>query len=277
MLSHELLANELRQLALVSPEPALQPPHDDEPQQTPVRPHPRDGYGFRPPSGVSTPLTTAAGSPLPDPNGLGWPGTPCFPSPPPQRSISSAKSTISRLNATPLERAACEKRMASAVRTILECIGEDPDREGLLRTPDRYAQALMWMTRGYEERLAGTLPSHPISFSTHSPSTDVINDAVFAEDHDEMVLVRDIDISSLCEHHLVPFTGKVGSIQVPHRPRSTILRLLLLTFPIISSWASPNSRELPRHSAAVSKSRSGSPNRSQSQSKKQSSPGALPS
>jgi len=45
--------------------------------------------------------------------------------------------------------------MASAVRTILECIGEDPDREGLLRTPERYAQAIMWMTRGYEERLAG--------------------------------------------------------------------------------------------------------------------------
>lgn len=46
--------------------------------------------------------------------------------------------------------------MASAVRTILDCIGEDPDREGLVRTPQRYAQALMWMTRGYEERLAGT-------------------------------------------------------------------------------------------------------------------------
>ena len=45
--------------------------------------------------------------------------------------------------------------MASAVRTILECIGEDPDREGLKRTPERYAQAIMWMTRGYEERLAG--------------------------------------------------------------------------------------------------------------------------
>jgi len=45
--------------------------------------------------------------------------------------------------------------MASAVRTILECIGEDPDREGLLKTPERYAQAIMWMTRGYEERLAG--------------------------------------------------------------------------------------------------------------------------
>lgn len=45
--------------------------------------------------------------------------------------------------------------MASAVRVILECIGEDPDREGLQKTPERYAQALMWMTRGYEERLAG--------------------------------------------------------------------------------------------------------------------------
>lgn len=47
--------------------------------------------------------------------------------------------------------------MASAVRTILECIGEDPDREGLLRTPERYAQSIMWMTRGYEERLAGII------------------------------------------------------------------------------------------------------------------------
>jgi len=151
-----------------------------------VRPHPHDGYGFRPPSGVSTPLTNEAGtsSPLPDPNGLGWP----------------AKSTISRLNASPLERAAREKRMVSAVRTILECIGEDPDREGLVKTPERYAQAIMWMTRGYEERLK-----------------DVINDAVFAEDHDEMVLVRDIDISSLCEHHLVPFTGKVAIAYIPNR------------------------------------------------------------
>jgi len=201
----ELLSNELRQLELhgatesqsllVSndadiPRGDVDPVNSqhDSPQQVPVRPwpHVRDGYGFRPPSGVSTPLTNAAerGSPLPDPNGLGWP----------------AKSTISRLNATPLERDACEKRMATAVRTILECIGEDPDREGLRKTPERYAQAIMWMTRGYEERLA-----------------DVINDAVFAEDHDEMVLVRDIDISSLCEHHLVPFTGKVAIAYIPNQ------------------------------------------------------------
>lgn len=67
----------------------------------------------------------------------------------------AAKSTILRLKATPEERAAREEKMASAVRTILECIGEDPDREGLLRTPIRYAQALMFLTKGYEERLTG--------------------------------------------------------------------------------------------------------------------------
>jgi GTP cyclohydrolase I len=147
----------------------------------PRRPASRDGYGFRK-SGVSTPIlenepAATSESPLvPDPNGLGWP----------------AKSTINRLNATPEEKADRERRMALAIREILDCIGEDPDREGLLRTPERYSQALLYMTKGYEERLA-----------------DVINDAVFAEDHDEMVIVRDIEISSLCEHHLVPFTGKV--------------------------------------------------------------------
>jgi GTP cyclohydrolase I len=115
------------------------------------------------------------------------------------------------LNATSAEKTVREQKLASAVRTILECIGEDPNREGLQRTPERYAQALMWMTRGYEERLAGaTNPvKMPYSVTKSMLTTDVINDAVFAEDHDEMVLVRDIDISSLCEHHLVPFTGKV--------------------------------------------------------------------
>ncbi|KAI5826182.1 GTP cyclohydrolase I [Schizophyllum commune Tattone D] len=152
-----------------------------------------EGYGFRPTSGPATPgkeLQPTAHeqgvrSPLP-PNdyGLGWP----------------AKSTVLRLNATAAENQAREEKMAAAVRTILECIGEDPDREGLLRTPIRYAQALMYLTKGYEERLV-----------------DVINDAVFAEDHDEMVIVRDIDIASLCEHHLVPFTGKVSIAYIPNK------------------------------------------------------------
>jgi len=133
--------------------------------------------------GFRSQTATTPGTPIPDVNGLGWP----------------AKSTVSRLNSTPEERAAREAKLAGAVRTLLEGVGEDPDREGLVRTPERYAQALLWMTRGYEERLS-----------------DVINGAIFAEDHDEMVIVKDIDISSLCEHHLVPFTGKVSIGYIPN-------------------------------------------------------------
>ncbi|KAI0269323.1 hypothetical protein BC834DRAFT_820445 [Gloeopeniophorella convolvens] len=194
----DLLADSLRRIA-ASDLPSEHPAHraqshpddstaaDDRLSPPPSIPPPpvREGYGFRPTSGVSTPAAPPdRDSPLPDVNGLGWP----------------AKSTLIRLNATPAEKGALQTKLAAAVRTVLECIGEDPDREGLLRTPERYAQALMWMTKGYEERLA-----------------DVINDAVFAEDHDEMVLVRDIDISSLCEHHLVPFTGKIAIAYIPNK------------------------------------------------------------
>ncbi|GJJ07583.1 GTP cyclohydrolase 1 [Clathrus columnatus] len=153
--------------------------------QRPPRPPVYEGYGFRAHSGISTPLLRSDSnpSPIPDVNGLGWP----------------AKSTVSRLHSTPTERKEREEKLAAAVRTLLESIGEDPDREGLLRTPERYAQALLWMTKGYEERLS-----------------DVINDAVFAEDHDELVIVKDINFSSLCEHHLVPFTGKVSIGYIPN-------------------------------------------------------------
>ena len=116
-------------------------------------------------SGLSTPYTaisaTGIDSPIPDPNGLGWPGASrknrfFFPS----LSGVPAKSTLLRLNATPAEKLEREQRLAGAVRTILECLGEDPDREGLQKTPERYAKALMWMTRGYEERLKGNHPLH---------------------------------------------------------------------------------------------------------------------
>lgn len=92
------------------------------------------------------------------------------------------------------------EKMASACRTILSCIGENPDREGLIKTPARWAKALLFMTKGYAQTTAS-----------------VTNQAVFTEDsHREMVVVRDIDIHSLCEHHMVPFTGKVHVGYIPN-------------------------------------------------------------
>ncbi|GAX28778.1 GTP cyclohydrolase I [Fistulifera solaris] len=90
-------------------------------------------------------------------------------------------------------------KMTDACRTILRCIGEDETREGLLKTPQRWAKALMCMCSGYGME-----------------AQDVTNNAVFSENHDEMVVVRDIDIHSLCEHHMLPFTGRVSIGYIPN-------------------------------------------------------------
>jgi GTP cyclohydrolase I len=91
-----------------------------------------------------------------------------------------------------------KKGIEASVRKILTNIGEDPDREGLLSTPDRVARMYDELTVGY-----------------HTDPVKLINDAVFDVDYDEMVVVKDIDFFSMCEHHMLPFFGRVHVAYIP--------------------------------------------------------------
>ena len=88
--------------------------------------------------------------------------------------------------------------MQDLIRRLLIELGEDPDREGLARTPARVEQALRFLTGGYDANI-----------------DDVLNDALFTVDYSEMVIVKDIDFYSLCEHHLLPFFGKCHIAYIP--------------------------------------------------------------
>ncbi|HMQ33289.1 MAG TPA: GTP cyclohydrolase I FolE [Chloroflexaceae bacterium] len=92
-----------------------------------------------------------------------------------------------------------DPRIEGAVREILAGIGEQPDREGLLKTPSRVAKMYAELTAGY-----------------HIDPQALINDAIFSVDYDEMVLVKDIDFYSLCEHHMLPFMGQVHVAYIPN-------------------------------------------------------------
>ena len=90
------------------------------------------------------------------------------------------------------------ERYATLVQEQLALVGEDPDREGLLRTPERVAKAMQFLTRGYQQRVE-----------------DVVGEGIFAEEHRNMIMVRDIELYSLCEHHMLPFFGRAHVAYIP--------------------------------------------------------------
>ena len=90
--------------------------------------------------------------------------------------------------------------IASHVEGMLELLGENPQREGLVKTPDRAAKALRYLTRGYSADL-----------------NQIVNGALFEAEIDEMVIVRDIEFFSLCEHHMLPFNGRVHVAYLPNK------------------------------------------------------------
>ncbi|XP_072933830.1 GTP cyclohydrolase 1 isoform X1 [Epargyreus clarus] len=109
------------------------------------------------------------------------------------------------LDHRPPTREALLPDMASSYKLLLTGLGEDPERQGLLKTPERAAKAMLFFTKGYDQSLE-----------------EVLNNAIFDEDTDEMVVVKDIEMFSMCEHHLVPFYGKVS---IGYLPQGKILGL----------------------------------------------------
>jgi len=91
------------------------------------------------------------------------------------------------------------EKVKSNVSSILEQIGENPNREGLIKTPERVAKAYEYLTSGYTKNIE-----------------EVLNGAIFKEKYNEMIIVKDIEFYSLCEHHLLPFYGKVHIAYIPN-------------------------------------------------------------
>ena len=123
----------------------------------------------------------------------------------PKMTVNPADYDAFRVDLVDLPEQECHGDVECAVRTILEAIGEDPSREGLAKTPSRVARMYGELTAGY-----------------HVDPVKLINNAVFEVDYDEMVIVRDIDFYSLCEHHMLPF---IGRCHVGYIPRGRVIGL----------------------------------------------------
>lgn len=120
----------------------------------------------------------------------------------PQINIRPDRTTVANSSSTPSKpyTEVSDEELADAVRTMLIAVGEDPEREGLLKTPKRVAEAMRFLTSGYNQSLE-----------------DLVNGAIFDEGHEEMVLVRDINFFSLCEHHMLPFMGRAHVAYIPNQ------------------------------------------------------------
>ena len=93
----------------------------------------------------------------------------------------------------------CTKSLSSNYKEVIMNLGEDPSREGLLKTPERVAKAMQFLTQGYDQN-----------------PQEILKSAMFAEKYDEMVIVKDIELYSLCEHHMLPFFGKCHIAYIPN-------------------------------------------------------------
>lgn len=100
------------------------------------------------------------------------------------------------MSTTPVK---ADTSIAHHVREMIRGLGEDADREGLLKTPERVEASMRFLTRGYDQTVE-----------------EVLGDAIFEEAHEDMILVRDIELYSLCEHHLLPFFGRAHVAYIPH-------------------------------------------------------------